>query len=91
MPHVVTLKSVVISTPVIEKGKPLMDEAKFGGRKVTFHVHDHVQHEAGVQIEVSEEIAKELIEAGHAREQIVGVDEVEAVDPTKPPSDDVLG
>jgi hypothetical protein len=91
MPHVITTKSVVISTPVLDEKtkKPVTEEVKFGARKVTHEVLEHTQHEAGVIIEVSKALAKELIEAGHAREHLSGVDE-DIVDPTKP-SDDVLG
>lgn len=88
MPHVVTLKSVVIGVPILDaKGKPVTEEVKFGPRKMTINVHENVQHEAGVTLEVTDEQAAELIEGGHAREVVVGLDE--PVDPTKP-GDDVL-
>ncbi len=91
MPHVITTKSVVIGTPLFdEKGKPVTEEVKFGARKVTHQVHEHTQHEAGVVIEVSKALSAELIEAGHAREHVKGLDE-DIVDPTKPATDDVLG
>lgn len=89
MAKVVTTKSVVIGVPVLDaKGKPQTDEVKFGSRKVTINVHENVYHEADTVIDVSDEVAAELIEAGHAREVAVGLDEA-PVDPTKP-VDDVL-
>lgn len=84
MPTIVTTKSVVLSTPVLDaKGKPVTDEVKFGGRKVIHEVYDHVQHLAGTVIDVTKEVAKELISLGHAREHVKGLDD-DAVDPTKP-------
>lgn len=85
MPHIVTTKSLVISTPVVdEKGKPVTEESKFNGRKVVHQIHDHVQHPAGAVVFVEDKkFAKELIDNGHAREHVAGIDDDEAVDPTK--------
>lgn len=83
MPSIITTKSVVLSTPVLdEKNKPVTEQVKFGGRLVTHTVHDHTQHKASVVIEVDKVTAKALIAAGHAREYVAGLDD-DVVNPTK--------
>jgi hypothetical protein len=83
MPTVVTTKSVVLSKPLLdEKNKPVTEEVKFNGRKVTHTVHEHTQHKAGAAVEVDRATAKALIAAGHAREHVAGLDD-DTVDPTK--------
>lgn len=85
MPKVVTTKGLVTSTPLLdEKGKPVTEEVKFGGRKVTHTVYEHTQHKADTVIEVDKETAKKLLAEGHAREHVEGLDdEGDFVDPTK--------
>lgn len=83
MPTIVTTKSVVLSTPVLDaKGKPVTDEVKWNGRKVVHELFDHVQHLAGAIVTVSKEVAAELIALGHARTHDKGIDG-DIVDPTK--------
>jgi hypothetical protein len=83
MPKVVTTKGLVTSTPLLdEKGKPVTDEVKFGGRKVTHIVHEHTQHKADAVIEVDKATAKALLAKGLVREHVAGLDEA-FVDPTK--------
>jgi protein-tyrosine-phosphatase len=83
MAKVVTTKSLVTSSPVLDpKGKPVTEEVKFNGRKVTHEVHEHTQHKADTVITVDAKTAKALIEAGHAREHTAGIDD-DIVDPTK--------
>jgi hypothetical protein len=81
---VVTIKGLVTSAPVLdEKGKPVTEEVKFNGRKVTHNVHEHTQHKADAVIEVDKATAKKLLEAGLVREHVSGIDEDDFVDPTK--------
>ena len=85
MTKVVTIKGLVTSAPLLdEKGKPVTEEVKFGGRKVTHVVHEHTQHKADTVIEVDKATAKVLLAAGHVREHVQGLDE-DVVDPTKSP------
>ena len=90
MPHVVTTKSVVISTPVLDtKGKPVTDEIKWNGRKTIIELYDHIQHDAGTVLKLDDvDFAKKLVEDGHARDHLSGLDD--EVDPTKPSGDDAL-
>jgi len=84
MPKVVTTKGLVTSAPLLdEKGKPVTEEVKFGGRKVVHTVHEHMQHKADTVINVDKETAKKLLAAGHAREHVAGLDDDDFVDPTK--------
>lgn len=83
MPKVVTIKGLVTSAPLLdEKGKPVTEEVKFGGRKVTHTAHEHTQHKAGDVIEVDKATAKALLAAGLVREHVSGIDD-DVVDPTK--------
>ena len=80
MPHIVTTKSVVLSTPVVDgKGKPVTEKVKYNGREVEHQAHDHIQHKAGTVFEIGKSIdketAKSLVADGHAREHVAGLDD----------------
>lgn len=73
---IVTTQSVVISTPLLDaKGKKQTEETRWAGRKVTHIVHEHTQHLAGTILSVPDELAKELIASGVAREPAPGIDD----------------
>lgn len=98
MKAIVTTKSVVLSSPVVDgKGKPVTEKVKWNGRDREHQVHDNVQHNAGTVLSigeetdaaskvVSKELAEELVADGHAREHVSGLDD--EVSPVK--QDDVL-
>lgn len=86
MPKVVTTISVVIGTPLVDsKGKPVMEKVKWNGREKEHHAHENTQYPANSVIDVDDELAKELIQAGHARDIVVGLDEdvspIKTIDP----------
>lgn len=74
---IVTLKSIVLSEPVIDdKGKPVKETVKFNGRDVTHTLHKHTQHGANTALDVEDALAEELIAAGHARDVNAVADEI---------------
>lgn len=70
----VTTASVVLSEPVIEKGKQVRVKTQYKGREIEIDAHEHTQVKPGAIIDVDIDTAKELTAAGAARKAIAGID-----------------
>lgn len=63
------LKTVVFAKPIVDgEGAPEMAQVKHAGRTRTIQLHEHTTVHAGNVVDVSPEIAKELVAKGAVHE-----------------------
>lgn len=68
MTKVTTLKSVTVTEDALDsKGRPIRQMVKHNGRETETRAVNHIRHEANKVIEVDEDLADELVKAGHVR------------------------
>ncbi len=89
MVKIVTEQSVHYSTPAFDKdGEPIKSRIKFNNREVEIAEVDHHRVEAGVVIDVSKDVAAELLGRGLARKPDPAIDAIDAIDPINGNSDE---